>query len=178
MFQKPRRYAFALITLVLYCHEASADEALMDGVRPFICDGQAIVFVETDNGWEMPTDPTAEIQATDNGWRFEDTLGGSVWYLREESRSSWVIDGVSENGHLKIDCIDAAYSVSQVVTIIKPRLDEGILDAQAQFSERKEDFSIAVKRVERLCTWMKTYQHLDVLDKKFVFQGAQYQLCD
>ena len=85
MFQKLKRYTFALITIVLYCHEATADEALMDGVRPFICDGEAIVFQETNNGWVISTDPTAEVKSTGNGWRYEDALNGGVWYLREES---------------------------------------------------------------------------------------------
>ena len=143
MFQKLKRYTFALITLVLYCHEATADEALMDGVRPFICDGEAIVFQETNDGWVISTDPTAEVKPTGNGWRYEDALNGGVWYLREESRNSWVIEGLSEDGYFKLDCLDVADSVSQVVTIIKPRLDENmmaqLMDIQSQLAETKSE---------------------------------------
>ena len=178
MFQKCKRYTFALITLVLYCHEATADEALMDGVRPFICDGEAIVFQETNDGWVMSTDPTDEVKSTGNGWRYEDTLNGGVWYLREEEPNSWVIDGVSEAGHFEVNCVDLADSVSQVVTIIQPRLVEGILDNQAQIAESNAGYLIARQRVERLCIWMKTYQHLDVLNASFPFEGEQYQLCE
>ena len=121
--------ALALSTNLL-ATEATADEALMDGVRPFICDGEAVVFLEKNNGWVISTDPTAEVKPLDNGWRYEDTLSGDVWYLREESRNSWVIEGLSEDGHFKLDCIDVADSVSQVVTIIKPRLDENISATQ------------------------------------------------
>ena len=132
--------ALALSTNLL-ATEATADEALMDGVRPFICDGEAVVFLESNNGWVISTDPTAEVKPIDNGWRYEDSLSGYVWYLREESRNSWVIEGLSEDGYLKADCMDVANSVSQVVTIIKPRLDENmmaqLMDIQAQLAETK-----------------------------------------
>ena len=197
--------ALALITLVfgISSQAAKADVDLTDGIRAFICNDEAVVLLETDNGWVIPTDTTAEVKPTDNGWRYEDVLNGDVWYLREESRNSWVIDGLSEDGHFTVDCIDLADSVSQVVTIIKPRLDEGILDTQVQLAETKDElqvtkdelsrtqtrisefqqlplnevYMLAVQRVERLCIWMKTYGHLDVLDKSFPFDGAQYKLC-
>ena len=197
------------LIMSMYCSATlvQADEALMDGVRPFMCDGEAIVLLQTDNGWEISTDPTAEVKSTDNGWRYEDTLSGSVWYLREAKRRSWVIDGISEDGHFSADCIDLADSVSQVVMIIKPRLDENLIaqltgtqtqltDIQAQFADTdaelqktKDELSktqtlisqgeiLAIQRVQRLCIWMKTYQHLDVLDRSFPFDGKQYKLCD
>ena len=233
--------ALTLITFlfVISSQAAQADVDLTDGIRAFVCKDEAVVLLETDNGWVLPTDTTAEVKPTDNGWRYEDVLNGDVWYLREESRNSWVIDGLSEDGHFKLDCIDLADSVSQVVTIIKPRLDEGIMDTQVQLAETKDELQVtkdelsrtqtrisefqdelqvtkdelsrtqtrisefqdelsrtqtrisefqqlpsievyllAVQRVERLCIWMKTYRHLDVLDKwQFPFDGAQYKLC-
>ena len=129
--------ALALSTSLL-ATEATADEALMEGVRPFICDGEAVVFLESNNGWVISTDPTAEVKPIDNGWRYEDTLSGYVWYLREESRNSWVIEGLSEDGYVKADCIDVADRVSQVVTIIKPRLDAAIASIQNDLVETKE----------------------------------------
>ena len=89
-----------------------------------------------------------------------------------------MIDGVSEAGHFEVNCVDLADSVSQVVTIIQPRLVEGILDNQAQIAESNAGYLIARQRVERLCIWMKTYQHLDVLNASFPFEGEQYQLCE
>ena len=114
----------------LLATQATADEALMDGVRPFICNGETFVFLENSSGWVVSTYPTAEIKPTDNGWRYEDTVSGDVGYLREESRNSWVIEELSEDGHRKADCIDVADSVSQVVTIIKPRLNDSIVETQ------------------------------------------------
>ena len=204
MLHRLKVFAIAIAALGFSLTAAVADEALLDGVRPFMCDGEAIVFFETDNGWVISTDPTAEVKPTDKGWRYENTLSGDVWYLREENRNSWVIDGLSEDGHFKLDCIDLADSISQVVTIIKPRLDEGILDIEAQLakalqelqltkdklyrsqaiiSEQQplpsgEDYMLATQRVERLCIWMKTYRHLDVLDKSFPFGDEQYKLCN
>ena len=129
--------ALALSTNLL-ATEATADEALMDGVRPFICDGEAVVFLESNNGWVISTDPTAEVKPIDNGWRYEDTLSGYVWYLREESRNSWVIEGLSEDGYVKADCIDVADSVSEVVTIIKPRLNDSIVETQQLLEDAKQ----------------------------------------
>lgn len=145
MFQKLTRYTFALITLVLYCPEATADEALMDGIRPFICEGEAIVFQETNNGWVIATDPTAEVKPIKSGWRYIDTLSDDVRYLKKESRNSWVIEGLSEDGHFKLDCIDFADSVSQVVTIIKPRLDAAIISTQNNLLEAKEALASSEK---------------------------------
>ena len=137
MLHRLKVFAIAIAALGFVTSEAIADEALLDGVRPFMCDGEAIVFFETDNGWVISTSPTAEVKSTDNGWRFEDTLSGGVWYLREESRNSWVVDGVSEDGHFTADCIDLADSVSQAVTIIKPRLDQAILGTERALREAK-----------------------------------------
>ena len=164
MLHRLKVFAIAIAALGFVTSEAIADEALLDGVRPFMCDGEAIVFFETDNGWVISTSPTAEVKSTDNGWRFEDTLSGGVWYLREESRNSWVVDGVSEDGHFTADCIDLADSVSQVVTIIKPRLDEGILDIEealtsvrrqlsevlSKNSELQEDNAELIKNAQRI----------------------------
>jgi hypothetical protein len=207
MLHRLKLFAIAISALGFSLTAALADEALMDGVRPFMCDDEAIVLLQTDNGWEISTDPTAEIKSTNNGWRFEDTFSGGVWYLREESRNSWVVDGVSENGHFTADCIDLADSVSQVVTTIKPRLAENMMaqltdtqaqltDIQAQFADTNEELRktkdelsktqtlisegeiLTIQRVQRLCVWMKTYRHLDVLDRSFPFDGKQYKLCN
>lgn len=89
MLRRLKLPSVLIISLLFSATIARADEQLLDGVRPFICDGEAIVFLETDNGWEISTDPTEEVKSTDNGWRYEDTLSGSVWYLREVKRRSW-----------------------------------------------------------------------------------------
>ena len=143
MLHRLKVFTIAIAALGFVTSEAIADEALLDGVRPFMCDGEALVFFETDNDWVISTSPTAEVKSTDNGWRFEDTLSGGVWYLREESRNSWVVDGVSEDGHFTEDCIDLADSVSQVVTIIKPRLDEGIIQTQLQLTTTASELEVA-----------------------------------
>jgi hypothetical protein len=87
MLRRLKLPSVLIISLLFSATMVRADEALMDGVRPFMCDGEAIVLLQTDNGWEISTDPTAEVKSTDNGWRYEDTLSGGVWYLREESRN-------------------------------------------------------------------------------------------
>ena len=143
MLHRLKLFAIAISALGFSLTAALADEALMDGVRPFMCDGEAIVFLDTDKGWVISANPTAEVKSTDNGWRFEDTLSGSVWYLREVKRRSWVIDGISEDGHFQADCTDLADSVSQVVTIIKPRLDEGIVQTQLQLTTTASELEVA-----------------------------------
>ena len=132
--------ALTLIALVfgISSQAAKADVDLTDGIRAFICEGEAVVLFEADAGWLAPTDPTAEVKRIGNGWRYEDTLNGEVWYLREESRNSWVMEGLSEDGFFTADCIDVAGSVSEVVTIIKPRLDAAIASIQNDLVETKE----------------------------------------
>lgn len=146
MLHKLKACALALIAFGFTPHRVAADEALMSGVRPFICDGEAFVLFEDDDGWKIPTYSTAKVKRTDNGWRLEDTYDGRVMYLREESDYSWVADRVSEEGHTKLDCVDLADSVSQVVTIIKPRLDEGIVETQQDLTEATTNLGIAEKK--------------------------------
>ena len=137
MFHKLKVCTLAFVAFGFTPDGAVADEALMNGVRPFICDGDAIVLFEDDDGWKTPTYSAAKVKRTDNGWRLEDTNDGSVMYLREESDYSWVVDRVSEEGHTKLDCVDLADSVSQAVTIIKPRLDQAILGTERALREAK-----------------------------------------
>ena len=65
--------ALTLIALVfgISSQAAKADVDLTDGIRAFICEGETLVLEETDEGWLMPTEPTAEIVRTKNGWRHE-----------------------------------------------------------------------------------------------------------
>lgn len=197
-------FTLAIAMLMFSLTAALADEDLLDGVRPFMCNGEAIVLIETDSRWAISTNSEAEVKSTGSGWRYEDTLSGDVWYLREENRNSWVVDGVSKDGPFKLDCVDLADSVSHVVTVIKPRLDKGILDIEAQLvkalqekqqvaewlnralariAKRRslvphEEYMLELERVERLCIWMKANGHLDVLDKSFLFDYEQYKLCE
>ena len=139
MFNSLKALTFAITALGFSGTIALAGEALLDGVRPFICDGNAIVLIEDEDGWKIPNDSKAKVKRTNNGWRLEDTTNGSVMYLREDSDNSWVVDGVSEKGHIKFDCIDVNDSVSQVVTIIKPRLSDAIVETQQALSQATAD---------------------------------------
>ena len=71
-----------------------------------------------------------------------------------------------------------------------------LTDIQAQFADTNEELRktkdelsktqtlisegeiLTIQRVQRLCVWMKTYRHLDVLDRSFPFDGKQYKLCN
>ena len=127
---------FSAATLV------QANEQLLDGVRPFLCDGEAMVFIEKEDGWTIPTYSTGDVKRTGSGWRIEDITDGSVMYLREDSDNSWVVDRVSEEGHIKFDCIDFTETVSQVVTIIKPRLSDTIVETQQALSQATKDLGV------------------------------------
>ncbi|MDB2455468.1 hypothetical protein N9W76_04910 [Planktomarina temperata] len=142
MVNSLKALTFAITALGFSGTIALAGEALLDGVRPFICDGDAIVFIEDEDGWTIPTYSTGEVKQTDNGWRIEDTIEGTVMYLREDRDDSWVVDRVSEKGHVKFDCIDVTDSVSQVVTIIKPRLSDTIVETQQALSQATKDLGV------------------------------------
>ena len=120
-----------------------ADEQLLDGVRPFMCDGEAFVLLETDRGWAISTDPAAEVTSTDNGWRYEDPVSGGVWYLKQVKRNAWKIEVLSEEGYLQADCIDMLNIVDQVTTIIKPRLSENIIQTQLALNTTASDLEAA-----------------------------------
>ena len=144
--------ALTLITLVfgISSQAAKADVDLTDGIRPFICDGETVVLVETNAGWLMPTDPTAELVRTKSGWRHEDRSSGQVWYLKEEEQNSWIVEMLSEDGYLKFDCVDIAQSVSEVVTIIKPRIDENIAQTEKNLADLGDRLKSALSRISKL----------------------------
>ena len=127
---------FSAATLV------QANEQLLDGVRPFLCDGEAVVVIEKEDGWTIPTYSTVDVKRTGSGWRIEDITDGSVMYLREDSDNSWVVDRVSEEGHIQFNCIDFTETVSQVVTIIKPRLSDTIVETQQALSQATKDLGV------------------------------------
>ena len=143
IFDWSKVFPFAVIAFGLASHDAAADEQLLDGVRPFICNGEAIVLLETKDGWLLAEDPESKVAATANGWRYEEPLNGEVWYLREESQNSWVIESLSEYGYLKANCIDLADSVSEVVNAIKPRLDEAIVETQEALADATSSLTIS-----------------------------------
>ena len=144
--------ALTLITLVfgISSQAAKADVDLTDGIRPFICDGETVVLVETNAGWLMPTDPTAELVRTKSGWRHEDRSSGQVWYLKEEEQNSWIVEMLSEDGYLKFDCVDIAQSVSEVVTIIKPRIDENIAQTENSLADLGDRLKSALLKISKL----------------------------
>ena len=138
---------FAAATLIMsgVPNESIADESLLEGVRTFICDGDAIILVETDAGWILPEEPTAELRSTTSGWRYEESsASGFVWYLQEVKLNTWVIEGLGEQGYLKTDCIDLTNTITDIVAIIKPRLNENIHETERSLEQalsRIEEFT-------------------------------------
>ena len=177
MFHKLKVCTLAFVAFGFTPDGAVADEALMNGVRPFICDGDAIVLFEDDDGWKIPTYSAAKVKRTDNGWRLEDTNDGSVMYLREESDYSWVVDRVSEEGHTKLDCVDLADSVSQAVTIIKPRLYEGIVDTQRRLAEKSAELSSLREKYDQLGIILNTKirQQADKFEAELSQQADKFE---
>ena len=132
----PRLFLKALTLTVLILgissQAAKADVDLTDGIKAFICEGETLVLEETDEGWLMPTDPTAEIVRTKNGWRHEDPSSGRVWYLREVERDTWVAETLSADGYEQTNCIPLEGSIREVVEIIKPKIQENIKEIQVE----------------------------------------------
>ena len=149
------RLSIKALTLIAFVfgissQAAKADVDLTDGIRAFICDGESVVLFETDAGWVITIDPTAELVRTKNGWRHEDRSSGQVWYLREEERNSWIVEMLSEDGYLKFDCVDIAQSVSEVVTLIKPRLDENIAQTENSLADLGGQIKSALLKISTL----------------------------
>ena len=58
-----------IMSLFCFAPLVQADEQLLDGVHPFICDGEAAVLLQTDNGWAITDEPNIEVSELRNGWR-------------------------------------------------------------------------------------------------------------
>ena len=149
-FSDLKKLIFVIFTIGATTTQGIASEALLEGVRPFICNGSAVVLLETETGWVNPSDPSAELTRIKTGWRMEDPLSGQVAYLTEENRNSWSIEVLSEEGYAKVDCMDIADSVSDVVTIIKPKLDQNISQTQEDLNSVKEHLMESVVEISEL----------------------------
>ena len=149
-FSELKKLIFVIFTVGVTTTQVIASEALLEGVRPFICNGSAVVLLETETGWVNPSDPSAELTRIKTGWRMEDPLSGQVAYLIEENRNSWSIEVLSEEGYAKVDCMDIADSVSDVVTIIKPKLDQNISQTQEDLNSVKEHLMKSVVEISEL----------------------------
>ena len=149
-FSDLKKLIFVIFTIGVTTTQVIASEALLEGVRPFICNGSAVVLLETETGWVNPSDPSTELTRIKTGWRMEDPLSGQVAYLTEENRNSWSIEVLSEEGYAKIDCMDIADSVSDVVTIIKPKLDQNISQTQEDLNSVKQQLMESVVEISEL----------------------------
>ena len=149
-FSDLKKLIFVIFTVGATTTQGMASEALLEGVRPFICNGSAVVLLETETGWVNPSDPSTELTRIKTGWRMEDPLSGQVAYLTEENRNSWSIEVLSEEGYAKVDCMDIADSVSDVVTIIKPKLDQNISQTQEDLNSVTEHLMKSVGEILEL----------------------------
>ena len=149
-FSELKKLIFVIFTVGATTTQGMASEALLEGVRPFICNGSAVVLLKTETGWVNPSDPSTELTRIKTGWRMEDPLSGQVAYLTEENRNSWSIEVLSEEGYAKIDCMDIADSVSDVVTIIKPKLDQNISQTQEDLNSVTEQLMKSVGEILEL----------------------------
>ena len=149
-FSDLKKLIFVIFTIGATTTQGIASEALLEGVRPFICNGSAVVLLKTETGWVNPSDPSTELTRIKTGWRMEDPLSGQVAYLTEENRNSWSIEVLSEEGYAKVDCMDIADSVSDVVTIIKPKLDQNISQTQEDLNSVTEHLMKSVGEILEL----------------------------
>ena len=149
-FSDLKKLIFVIFTFGVTATQGIASEALLEGVRPFICNGSAVVLLETETGWVNPSDPSTELTRIKTGWRMEDPLSGQVAFLTEENRNSWSIEVLSEDGYTKLDCMDIADSVSDVVTIIKPKLDQNISQTQEDLISVTEQLTYSISEILEL----------------------------
>lgn len=141
-----------VISLVCSTTLTKAEELILNGVRPFNCEdvSSPIVLFETDGEWAIASEPRAELKPTGSGWRYEDIVSGTVWYLQEDSDNSWTLNGLSEWGHFTVDCTDIFDSVSEALTIIQPKLDDSISNAMEELSAINQELARTLKAYEDL----------------------------
>lgn len=133
------------LIISLFCSATlvKADEQLLDGVRPFICDGEAVVLLEADGSWAITSEPDYKVSELRDGWQIGDQGMGFIAYLKEYEQDEWILEVLSDDGYEEVSCIDLAEGVSEVVTAIKPRLDEAIVETQEALAEAKRQLTAA-----------------------------------
>jgi len=74
------------------------------------------------------------------------------------------------------------YSLQDQISELRAELREVILSKEALITDHKKEISTItaplIKRADTLCLWMKTYNHMDVLQKKVFVYGKYYDLCE
>ena len=149
-----KRLVLVILTLGITTPALLAETALTDGIRAFICNGEAVVLKETDANWFLTDgNDSFKIQKKGNGWNWE--KNGSV-YLSEVGRREWLIEILSSDGYSKSDCTDITESVAEVIEVVKPKLNENISTIIADLASVKEQMlllnmlnaSLALKNTE------------------------------
>lgn len=147
-----------IMVLGLTAQAGQADEALMEGIHPFICEGTSIVLIEDSTGWGWPDSPTFEVRKTKRGWRMEQETSGRVAFLQKDAKQGdWSINLLAEDEYQRIECLDLAESASSIVDTIKPRLNENIeltqrelAHVQGELERIKGELSSATMTTERV----------------------------
>lgn len=150
MVNLDRIFAVAAVASVALNGFAKADEQLMQGVKSFVCDGTPIVLLRSDADWVFTDQPELEVHKTRDGWRFGDQGLGFIMFLRESEDGTWIAEHLSEDGFEKLDCIDVTESTAKVVTAIKPKLDENIIDIQEQLVVANQELATMQEDYKRL----------------------------
>ena len=149
-----KRLVLVILTLGITTPALLAETALTDGIRAFICNGEAVVLKETGANWFLTDgNDSFKIQKKGNGWNWE--KNGSV-YLSEVGRREWLIEILSSDGYSKSDCTDITESVAEVIEVVKPKLNENISTIIADLASVKEQMlllnmlnaSLALKNTE------------------------------
>jgi hypothetical protein len=186
-------FVFSL-TLPTLTHSQSTSD-LLEGVHPFTCNGSADVLVEDSGSWELLGNPTVAITRTSDGWRFGDASNGSVGFLQQEGRE-WNLQVLSSDGYERVECQELRVITEEIIEKIRPKLAEGIEATEEVLAQALNDLEVAhagltlarswqsssevlaQERIQRLCTYMITYGHLNVLERSFPFEGEEYKLCE
>ena len=127
-------------TLILNSTNALFGNDLMSGINPFLCSDASFVIIEDNNTWSI-ANSTADVSATENGWRIDNKDKSSVGYLRETGEGKWLLDWLTSDGHEQWDCIDLFSTTNKVVEIIKPKLGKNIELLQTELLLTKDKLS-------------------------------------
>lgn len=138
-------FAFSFVPNV-----AEADDALLEGVRPFLCDKEILVFFQTDTEWAIAASPETTVVKTSNGWQLDNQDREFVAYLKREESGDWVLEILSSSGYERQSCNDVEASVSEVVTLIKPRLNAAISDIQNDLADATDALAVFDQEHNRL----------------------------
>lgn len=107
---------------------AQSDEALLDGVFHYYCQGIPITITKSeekaDVKWIDPNNNSSLITKTDDGWKIISENPEYLSFIRTDESNDLVVEFLTRDGFSSAYCIDLRDSLAEVFRTIRPRIND------------------------------------------------------